>query len=61
MPRPKKQGNFHFLNVQIPDNILNKLSEYSEQTRIPKNAITEMALEEYLEKNMNKKSTENQD
>ncbi len=48
MARAKKEGNYHFLNVQIKDKIMNKLDTYSAQTRIPKNAITEMALTEYL-------------
>ena len=48
MARAKREGNFHFLNVKINDDIMQKLDAYSEQTRIPKNAITEMALVEYL-------------
>ena len=48
MARAKKEGNYHFLNVQIKDEVMDQLSAYSDQTRIPKNAITEMALVEYL-------------
>ena len=48
MSRARKEGSYHFLNVQIKDEIMNQLSTYSDQTRIPKNAITEMALAEYL-------------
>lgn len=50
MARAKKEGNFKFLNVQIPEDIIERLSEYSAQSRIPKNAVTEMALREYLDK-----------
>ncbi len=50
MARAKKVGNFHFLNVQIPDEVMDMLNKYSDMTRIPKNAITEMALREYLNK-----------
>lgn len=50
MARTKKEGTFRFLNVQLPDDLLNRLAKYSEQTRIPKNAITEIALKEYLDK-----------
>ena len=52
MGRARKEGNYHFLNVQIKDEILDKLNAYSDMTRIPKTAITEMALEEYLNKVM---------
>ncbi len=48
MARSKKEGSYHFLNVRINDEILDKLNAYAEQSRIPKNAITEMALLEYL-------------
>lgn len=50
MARAKKEGNYHFLNVQIPDEVMGMLSKYSSISRIPKNAITEIALREYLNK-----------
>lgn len=52
MARAKKEGNFRFLNVQMPEDVLDRLTEYSEKSRIPKTAITEMALREYLDKVM---------
>lgn len=57
MARAKKQGEFRFLNVNLPVELLDKLDEYSDQTRIPKVAITEIALREYLEKVMPSKTT----
>ena len=57
MSRDKKQGEFRFLNVNLPVELLDKLDEYSEKTRIPKVAITEMALKEYLEKVTTDKNT----
>ena len=52
MARAKKEGNFRFLNVQMPEDVLDRLTEYSEKSRIPKTAITEMALREYLDRVM---------
>lgn len=57
MGRARKEGSYHFLNVQIKDEILDRLTAYSDQTRIPKTAITEIALEEYLDKVMPKNKT----
>lgn len=54
MARAKKEGNYRFLNVSIEDGVLRKLDQYSEETHIPKNAITEMALLAYLKKKMDK-------
>ena len=48
MARAKKEGNYRFLNVSIEEDVLHLLDQYSEKTHIPKNAITEMALREYL-------------
>lgn len=48
MARAKKEGNYRFLNVSISEEVLKKLDRYSEVSRIPKNAITEMALSEFL-------------
>jgi len=52
MPRPKKEGSFKFLNVQMPETLLNDLTKYSEISRIPKTAIVEMALEEFLKRKL---------
>lgn len=48
MARPKRRGNYRFLNVSIKESVLDQLNQYAEETHIPKNAITEMALREYL-------------
>ena len=50
MARAKKQGEFRFLNVNLPVELLDRLDNYSDETRIPKVAITEIALREYLDK-----------
>ena len=48
MARPKKEGSY--LNAKLPTEIIERVSAYSEKTRIPKTAIVEMALKEYLDK-----------
>lgn len=50
MARAKKQGEFRFLNVNLPVELLDRLDNYSDKTRIPKVAIAEIALREYLDK-----------
>ena len=50
MPSAKKQGEFRFLNVNLPVELLDRLDDYSDETRIPKVAIAEIALREYLDK-----------
>ena len=50
MPRAKKQGEFRFLNVNLPVELLDRLDNYSDETRIPKVAIAEIAIREYLDK-----------
>lgn len=50
MARAKKQGEFRFLNVSLPVELLDRLDNYSGETRIPKVAIAEIALREYLDK-----------
>ena len=50
MPRAKKQGKFRFLNVNLPVELLDRLDNYSDETRIPKVAIAEIAIREYLDK-----------
>lgn len=50
MARQKKQGVYKYLNVAIPEEIIKRLDEYSAESRIPKTAITELALKEYLDK-----------
>ena len=48
MARAKKEGSY--LNAKLPTEIIERVSAYSEQTRIPKTAIVELALKEYLDK-----------
>lgn len=49
MAREKRDGEFRSLNVRLPEEVLDKLDEYAKESRIPKNAITELALSEYLD------------
>ena len=48
MAREKKNGRF--LNCYVQQEIYDRLSLYSKETMIPKTAIVERALEEYLRK-----------
>ena len=48
MARARKEGSY--LNAKLPTEIIERVSAYSEKTRIPKTAIVEMALKEYLDK-----------
>lgn len=48
MARAKKEGRY--LNAKLPTEIIKRVDTYSESTRIPKTAIVEMALKEYLDK-----------
>ena len=50
MPRMKKEGEY--INCKIRKDIYDKLSEYSNYSMIPKTALVERALAEYLEKMM---------
>ena len=49
MAREKRDGEFRSLNVRLPEEVLGKLDEYAKESRIPNNAITELALSEYLD------------
>ncbi len=49
MARAKKQGEFRFLNVNLPVELFDRLNNYSDETRIPKVAIAEIALRKYLD------------
>ena len=55
MARAKKEGSY--LNAKLPTEIIERVSAYSEATRIPKTAIVEMALKEYLDKVVPVKNT----
>lgn len=48
MARAKKNGEF--VNCKVRQDIADKLNAYSEKTMIPKTAIVEKAIEEYLNK-----------
>lgn len=48
MARPKKEGRY--LNAKLPTNLIDRVDEYSKTTRLPKTAIVELALLEYLDK-----------
>lgn len=48
MPRHKKNGKF--VNFYAKKDLIDRLDEYSERTMIPKTAILEKALEEFLDK-----------
>lgn len=48
MPRPKKDGKY--VNFYARKDLMDRLEEYSEKTMIPKTALLEKALEDYLER-----------
>ena len=48
MSRPKKDGKF--INAYVRKDIADRVDAYSEESLIPKTAIIEIALEEYLDK-----------
>lgn len=54
MPREVKSGVF--INCKVSTEIVDMLNAYSKQTRIPKTAIVEMALEQYLKDKSNSDS-----
>ena len=48
MSRPKKDGKF--LNCYMRKDLYERVEKYCEETMIPKTAIVEKAVEEYLDK-----------
>ena len=58
MPRIKKEGSY--INCKIKQDIYDKLNLYSEYSMIPKTALVERALEEYLNKAMQHNSENKQ-
>ena len=48
MARAKRDAEHKYLNVSLPVSLLEKLDNYSKESRIPKTAIVEFALNEYL-------------
>ena len=51
MARAKKNGEF--VNCKIRQEIVDELNAYSEKTMIPKTAVVEKAIEEYLSRARN--------
>ena len=54
MARARKNGEF--INCKVRQDIADRLNTYSEETMIPKTAIVEKAIEEYLNKNYQNKT-----
>lgn len=52
MPRPKKDSTS--LNIKINSELYKLLEKYSDDSRLTKTAIVELALEEYFKKNLRK-------
>lgn len=50
MARAKRDGEYKYLNVSLPVDLLKRLDDYYNESRIAKNAIVEFALDEYLDK-----------
>ena len=48
MARPKKDGKF--VNAYLKKDLVDRMETYSESTFMPKTAILELALQEYLDK-----------
>lgn len=57
MARPKVKGDVKALNLNIDAKLYNEVDKYSLKTGVPKTAITEKALNEYL-LNIKKQSKE---
>ena len=52
MAREAKPGAF--INCKVRTEIIEMLNDYSKQTMIPKTAVVEMALEQYLKEKIRK-------
>lgn len=50
MARIKRDGEYKYLNVSLPVDLLKRLDDYYNESRLAKNAIVEFALAEYLDK-----------
>lgn len=48
MARPRKDGKF--VNAYLKKDLVDRMETYSESTFMPKTAILELALQEYLDK-----------
>ena len=49
MPRQKKDGKY--INIYMQRSLVEAVERYSEETMLPKTAILERAVQEYLERN----------
>ena len=50
MPRAKKEGTY--LNIKLRQDLYDRLAAYCAESGMPKTAVTEKALEQYLDKKM---------
>ena len=50
MARAKRDGEYKYLNVSLPVDLLKRLDDYYDKSRFNKNTIVEFALDEYLDK-----------
>lgn len=50
MARIKRDGEYKYLNVSLPVDLLKRLDDYYNESRFNKNTIVEFALAEYLDK-----------
>lgn len=50
MARIKRDGEYKYLNVSLPVDLLKRLDNYYNESRFNKNTIVEFALAEYLDK-----------
>ena len=50
MARAKRDGEYKYLNVSLPVDLLKRLDDYYDKSRFNKNTIVEFALAEYLDK-----------
>jgi ribbon-helix-helix protein, copG family len=48
--RAKRDGEYKYLNVSLPVDLLKRLDDYYDKSRFNKNTIVEFALDEYLDK-----------
>lgn len=48
MARQRKEGRY--LNAKLPVDLSDRIDAYSEKTRIPKTAVAELAIREYLDR-----------
>ncbi len=49
MARERKDGEF--VNVKVRQDIADRLNQYTKESMIPKTALVEKAIEEYLDRN----------